>query len=301
MANSSSNDAANAAAGRLRAIANSASYIPSLEDRTFLDRDEIRPFRLAFDYLKPEITLLEEGVESTIVIFGGTRIVERETAAARLEALRQAAATSPQDRVLESRIRVAERILAKSGYYEVARELGRIVSSTCQVGGKCEFVVMTGGGPGIMEAGNRGAFDVGAKSVGLNIRLPHEQFPNSYIAPSLCFNFHYFAMRKMHFLKRAKALVAFPGGYGTFDELFETLCLVQTRKMPAVPVILVGREFWSRAFDVSFLVEEGVVDPADAELFVVCETAEEIWAHIVDWWRRHGESVIAPHQAPPAR
>lgn len=280
------------AASRLRAIAASGSYIPSMQDRQFLERDELRPFRLAIDYLKPEMMLQEEGVESTIVVFGSTQIVERSAAESRVNALREVAAKSTGDEALARKLRVAERLLAKSVYHDVARELSRIISSTCQIGGKCEFVVVTGGGPGIMEAGNRGAFDVGAKSVGLNIALPHEQFPNSYITPSLCFNFHYFAMRKMHFMKRAKALVAFPGGYGTFDELFETLCLVQTKRMPPVPVVLVGKEFWSRAFDVRFLVEEGVIAEEDAELFVMCETAEEIWAHIVDWWARRGERVV---------
>lgn len=276
---------------RLRAITASASYIPSLEDRKFLSRDELRPFRLAIDYLKPEMTLQEEGVLSTIVVFGSTRIVDRVAAQARVKALRDAAATRPEDTALARRLRIAERILEKAGYYDVAREFGRIVSSTCQIGGRCDFVVMTGGGPGLMEAANRGAFDAGAKSVGLNITLPHEQFPNSYITPSLCFNFHYFAIRKMHLIMRAKALVAFPGGFGTFDELFETLCLVQTKRMAPVPIVLVGKDYWSRAFDVGFLVDEGVIEEEDAALFTTCETAEEIWAHIVDWWRRRGESV----------
>ncbi len=277
---------------RLRALTSSASYIPSLEDRRFLEREELRPFRLAIDYLKPEMILEEESVRSTIVVFGSTQVVERGAAEARVRSLRDALAASPGDAVLEKRLHVAERLLAKSVYYDTAREFGRIVSSTCQVGGRCDFVVMTGGGPGIMEAANRGAHDVGAKSVGLNISLPHEQFPNSYITPALSFNFRYFAMRKMHLMMRAKALVAFPGGYGTLDELFETLCLVQTRRMPPVPIVLVGREYWSRAFDAAYLVDEGVISEADAQLFTMCETAEEIWAHIVDWWRRKGESVV---------
>ena len=150
---------------------------------------------------------------------------------------------------------------------------------------------MTGGGPGLMEAANRGAFDVGAKSVGLNIELPHEQFPNPYVTPDLCFRFHYFALRKLHLLLRAKALVAFPGGYGTFDELFEVLTLVQTRKIKPIPVILVGEPFWRRAVDFDFLVKEGVIDPEDRELFWFAETAQDIWNGILDWYKAAGEPL----------
>jgi uncharacterized protein (TIGR00730 family) len=283
-----------AIAARLRAIESSASAIPSLEDRRFLEREDLRPFRLAIDYLKPQLILEEEGIHSTIVVFGSARVIERPAAEARVAALQAAADAHPEDAALARRLAVAKRLLAKSQYYDVARELGRIVSTTCQIGGKCEFVIATGGGPGIMEAGNRGAWEVGAKSVGYNITLPHEQFPNSWITPSLCFNFHYFATRKMHFMLRARALVAFPGGYGTFDELFETLCLVQTGKIPPLPIVLVGREFWQGAFDLQFLVAEGVIDESDAELFVVLETAEEIWAHIADWWQRRGQTIVGP-------
>jgi len=277
---------------RLRAIAASHSQIPSLEDKLFLQRDELRPFRLGIDYLKPELTLIEENVDSTIVVFGSTRIDDPEVARARVDSLQAAAERNPQDAALRARLAIAQRLLANSKYYDVARELGRIVSTTCQIGGRCEFVVMTGGGPGLMEAANRGAHDVGAKSVGLNITLPLEQFPNSYITPSLSFNLRYFAIRKMHLVKRAKALVAFPGGYGTFDELFEVLCLVQTKRIDPVPVVLVGKEFWKRAFDVQFLADEGVIDPGDVNLFATFDTAEEIWAYIVDWWQRKGVSVV---------
>jgi uncharacterized protein (TIGR00730 family) len=280
------------AKARLRAIASSQSQIPSLEDKVFLHRDELRPFRLGIDYLKPEMALKEDNIDSTIVVFGSTRIDDPVVARSRVDSLRAAAGRNPQDSALQKRLLIAERILANSKYYEVARELGRIVSTTCQIGGRCEFVVMTGGGPGLMEAANRGAHDVGAKSVGLNITLPLEQFPNSYITPSLSFNLNYFAIRKMQLVKRARALVAFPGGYGTFDELFEVLCLVQTKRIDPVPVVLVGKEFWSRAFDVQFLVEEGVIDEVDASLFAVFETAEEVWAYIVDWWQRKGVNVV---------
>jgi uncharacterized protein (TIGR00730 family) len=158
----------------------------------------------------------------------------------------------------------------------------------------CRLVVMTGGGPGIMEAANRGAFDAGAKTVGLNIDLPHEQYPNPYISPELCFRFRYFALRKMHFLQRAKALVAFPGGFGTMDELFETLTLIQTRTIKPVPIILIGRQYWGRAIDFEFLLDEGVIDSEDRDSFWIAETAEEAWQGILDWHEQCGEPLFAP-------
>ena len=192
---------------------------------------------------------------------------------------------------LARRLAIAERVLAKSHYYEVAREFGRLVSTTNKTANGQHSVVVTGGGPGIMEAANRGAFDIGAKSVGLNISLPHEQYPNPYITPDLSFSFHYFAMRKLHFLLRAKALVAFPGGYGTFDELFEVLTLVQTRKIKPIPVVLVGESYWRRAIDLDFLVDEGVIDQEDRELFWFAETAQEIWTVILHWHDISGEPL----------
>ena len=182
-------------------------------------------------------------------------------------------------------VEIARRVLAKSRYYDEAREFGRIVSSTCQRDGHCDFVVVTGGGPGVMEAANRGAFDIGAKSLGFNIVLPHEQVPNPYITPGLCIHFHYFAIRKMHFLMRARALVAFPGGFGTLDELFETLTLVQTGKMPRVPIVLFGREFWERAINLEYLVEEGTIAQEDIRIVSYAETAAEAWEAIA---RFHG-------------
>lgn len=190
------------------------------------------------------------------------------------------------------RLEVAERLQAKSHYYDVARELGRLVSSS-QPAEKREVVVMTGGGPGIMEAANRGAYDAGSKSIGLNIHLPHEQYPNPYITPELCFRFHYFALRKLHFLKRAQALVAFPGGFGTFDELFETLTLIQTRTIKPVPVVLVGERYWREAVNIDFLGAEGVIDAEDRDLFWYAETAEEIWDGILHWHEINGEPLVA--------
>jgi uncharacterized protein (TIGR00730 family) len=194
-----------------------------------------------------------------------------------VDMLRAALAANASDNDLERQLAIADRIHAKSHYYDVAREFGRLVSSANHGASKHHTAVITGGGPGMMEAANRGAFDVGAKSVGLNISLPHEQYPNPYVTPELCFSFHYFALRKLHFLLRAKALVAFPGGYGTLDELFEVLTLIQTRKIKPIPVVLVGEAYWRRAVDIDFLAEEGVIDSEDRELFWFAETAHEIW------------------------
>ena len=241
--------------------------------------------RLQLELLKPELILQEHNIRSTIVVFGGTRIVAAPEAKARVAELEGQLEARPRDLKLGQRLETARRILAKSKYYDEAREFGRIVSRNCQLNGQCEYVIVTGGGPGVMEAANRGAYDVGAKSVGMNITLPHEQHPNPYITPELCFQFHYFAIRKMHFLMRAKALVAFPGGFGTFDELFETLTLVQTLKVGPLPVLLFGREFWQSAVNFDFLAEEGVIDPADVGLFSFVETAEEAWKKIADFYR----------------
>jgi len=269
---------------RLRAILESPTYRLAEEDLDFLKRQELRPLRVGMELLKPELVQRENGVVSTIVLFGGTRILERETAEERLEEARKALEADPGNAELERDVRVAERLLAKAGYYDEARRFGAMVSSLCQRSGFCDFVIVTGGGPGIMEAGNRGADDVGAKSVGLNITIPREQVPNAYITPELCFQFHYFAMRKMHFLIRAKAMVAFPGGFGTLDELFETLTLVQTEVMPPIPIILFGKEYWQRVIDFDALVEEGTIDPGDRDLFAYADTAEEAWNAITRFY-----------------
>ncbi len=246
-------------------------------------RDEARGVRLQIEYLKPETLLSEHGIRDAVVVYGSTRISEPAVARRNVEALRQSLETDPRNGTLIRELAVAERILAKSRYYEVAREFGRLVGSCCGGDGS-RLVITTGGGPGIMEAANRGAFDAGAKSVGLNINLPHEQYPNPYISPELCFRFHYFAIRKMHLLQRAKALVGFPGGFGTIDEVFEVLTLVQTRKIKPVPIVLVGEEYWRRAVDVGFLADEGTIDAEDRELFWFAETADEIWGSILDWY-----------------
>lgn len=267
---------------RMRAILDSPSYRPADTDLDFLARDEMRGLRLQMDYYKPELLLEQHRIEHTVVVFGSTRLCEPRSAKRKLNALKAQLATDAGNRELARRVAVAERILAKSAYYDVAREFGRLASS--------EHTILTGGGPGIMEAANRGAFDVGAKSIGLNISLPHEQYPNPYVTPDLCFSFHYFALRKLHFLLRAKALVAFPGGYGTFDELFEVLTLVQTRKIKPMPIVLVGEEYWRQAVNLDFLADEGVIDPEDRELLWFAETAEDIWNSIVEWHRASGET-----------
>jgi uncharacterized protein (TIGR00730 family) len=264
---------------RIRTLLEHPSYLRADRDVALLQRDELRAVRLMLDYLKAELALRDHGVESTIVLFGGTRIAEPRAAARAVADARRAVATRPDDPAAAAQLRVLERIEAKSGYYDVARRFAQLVSAACQ-GNGCRYVIVTGGGPGIMEAGNRGAYDIGAKTVGLNITIPMEQFPNPYVTPGLALLFRYFALRKLHFMKRAKALVAFPGGYGTFDELFEGLCLVQTRVIEPLPIVLVGREYWERAVDFEFLAAEGVIDPEDLELFCYAETAEEIWEHI---------------------
>jgi len=259
------------------AIHASPSYIPADRDTEFMQRDELRPLRLGLELLKPELIQKEQGIQSTIVVFGSARLQEPIAAEAALLTAERAAAEQPNDRALQHHLAVAKRQRELSKYYDVAREFARLVSSSCQIDGRCEYVIVTGGGPGIMEAANRGAADVQAKSIGLNITLPHEQRPNPYITPELCFQFRYFALRKMHFLIRAKALVAFPGGFGTLDELFETLTLIQTGKVTGVSVVLVGRAFWERLINWEFLVDEGLIGSQDLGLFHYAETAQEAW------------------------
>jgi uncharacterized protein (TIGR00730 family) len=282
------------ALARIAAIQRSPSYRLAEQDIAFLAGGDTRGPRLQLDYLKPELLLADHGVAHTIVVFGSTRIPEPAAARRNVEALRRALGDDPADTTLARRLAVAERILAKSHYYDVARELGRLVGLSGRNPDNPCILVMTGGGPGMMEAANRGAFDVEAKSIGLNIDLPHEQFPNPYITPDLCFRFHYFALRKLHFLLRAKALVAFPGGFGTIDELFEILTLVQTRKIAPVPVILVGEDYWRRAIDFDFLADEGVIDREDRELFWFAESAPEIWDGILKWHEAAGQPLCRP-------
>lgn len=281
---------------RIRALLKSPAYRRADRDLGFLEKDDVRHVRLELEFLKPDLAMRDHHVESVIVLFGGTRIVEEGVARRRRDACRAAVDEDPDDPAKRRALAVAERVLAKSKYYDVAREFGRLVSERSAAIAPHDFVIMTGGGPGIMEAGNRGACDSGRKSIGLNIELPFEQYPNPYITPGLCFQFRYFAIRKLHFLLRAKALVAFPGGYGTFDELFDALCLVQTKKIEPMPIILVGEAFWRSAFPAEVLADEGVIDDRDLGLFRYAETAEEIWQQIAAWYRVNGGEDESPKE-----
>jgi uncharacterized protein (TIGR00730 family) len=265
----------------------SPAYRLSYEDPDFMMRDELRATRLQLEFLKPDLLMRDRGIAATIVVFGSARIPDPEDSAARLEAAERLAANSPDVPEAARQLQAVRNLVKKSRYYDEARRLTQMI---CTAGGKnspddaCvlqheagSVVVVTGGGPGVMEAANRGAHDIGAENIGLNIVLPFEQAPNPYITPHLCFNFHYFAIRKMHFLLRAIALVVFPGGYGTLDELFEVLTLIQTHKIERIPVLLFSREYWERIIDFQAMVEEGVIAPADIEIFRYVETAEEAW------------------------
>jgi uncharacterized protein (TIGR00730 family) len=245
-----------------------SAYRLAFTDVDFLLREELRPIRLQLELLKPQMVQDEQGVEATIVLYGSARIVAPEVAERELASAREGG----EPRL----VKAAQTRVAMSRYYEEARRFAAIVTRRSASLAKPIFVV-TGGGPGIMEAGNRGAFEVGGKSIGLNIVLAHEQAPNPYITPELCFQFHYFALRKMHFLMRAIALVCFPGGFGTLDEMFEVLTLVQTGKSRMRPILLFGREFWTRLIDFDLLIETGMIAPEDVNLFHFVETAEQAW------------------------
>jgi len=283
----------------LRRILESASYREADQDMDFLQAEATRGIRLQLDFLKTESLLEDLQVAHTVVVFGSARIREPQAAQQAVESCAQVLATSPDDELLQRRLQTARSIAEKSRYYDMAREFGQIVGTAGEkaIGGR--IMIMTGGGPGIMEAANRGAYDVGAKSIGLNIKLPREQFPNPYVTPELCFSFHYFAMRKLHFLLRARALVAFPGGYGTLDEIFEVLALSQTRKMAPVPVILVGESYWRGVFNPEFLVEQGVIDLEDRDLFWFAESAEEAWRDILLWYETIGRPLLPPPEPVP--
>tara|TARA_R110002096_G_scaffold50152_2_gene131954 strand:+ start:15032 stop:15901 length:870 start_codon:yes stop_codon:yes gene_type:complete len=259
-----------------KAILDAPAYRLAHEDVEFLVQDDQRPLRMQLELLKPEHGLREQGIGSTVVVFGSARVLSPEQAQARLEDCDAQVRNGQAGPELEQERAAARRHLAHARYYEEARRFSELISCRFQCEQRRDFVVVTGGGPGIMEAANRGAFDAGARSIGLNITLPHEQAPNPFITPELAFRFQYFALRKLHFLLRARALVAFPGGYGTLDELFEVLTLVQTQKMPRLPIVLVGSEYWSRVIDIDYLVEEQFITAEDAELVARVDTAEQI-------------------------
>jgi len=266
----------------------SASYKLAFQDPDFLLQDELRPVRLHLELLKPELILQEQHIESTVVIYGSARITDPESAETLLVSAQAEYSRSKGDPLAAKKVASARRALEKSRYYDEARKLGHLISRNT---GKDQLVVVTGGGPGIMEAANRGAHEAGMPSIGMNIVLPHEQAPNPYITPDLNFQFHYFAVRKMHLLMRAKSLVAFPGGFGTLDELFETLTLIQTQKVQSIPVLLFGQAFWERIINFDALVEEGTIASKDLELFEYVETAEAAWEKISNFCANRSQMI----------
>ncbi len=269
---------------RLEQILQSPTYKLAFQDLDLLREEDLRHLRLHLELLKPKKALQEQYVNSTVVVFGSARIEDSYNARHKLKDLQAKITANPQDNSLQEQLPLARRRVQQARYYELAQNFAKLISTRFQQQGRCDFVVVTGGGPGIMAAANRGAYEVGARSIGLNITLPHEQAPNPYITPELAFRFHYFASRKIHFLLQARALVVFPGGYGTMDELFEVLTLIQTGKMPRIPVVLVGREFWQRVFDFEYLVEEGYIAANDAKLFALADEAEEIIHLLEDFY-----------------
>ncbi len=258
----------------------SPSYQIAFEDLDFLGRPEVRSYRLALEYAKPQLVQQAMNVESTLVVFGSARIPSPEASEASLANAEAAAAAAPDDRHAAAELTRAERLAALVPFYQEARKFAGMADRYQTPGEPYDFVVTTGGGPGIMEAANRGAAEAGLKTMAFNIEIAHEQEPNPYVTPELCFNFHYFAIRKMHFLLRARALACFPGGYGTMDELFESLTLIQTGKMAAIPIVLFGREWWARFMQIDALVDAGTIGIDDPDLVKIVDTAEEGWAEI---------------------
>ncbi len=260
----------------------SPAYRLAFQDSDFLLREDLRPVRFQLELLKPELLLEEAKIGSTFVFYGSARIPAPDMADALI-----AAATNDQQRA------IAERLKAKSPYYEIAHELARLASRCeCDAEGKRHFVVCSGGGPSIMEAANRGAIEEGRPTIGLNIVLPHEQLPNRYVTPDLSFQFHYFALRKMHFLLRARAVAVFPGGFGTFDEMFELLTLIQTGKVRPLPILLFGRDYWNKVVNFQAMVDEGVIAPHDLDLIHWTEDAQEAWDYVQHFYAH--EPQLAP-------
>lgn len=257
--------------------------IPADEDALFMNTDEARGVRLQLDYLKAETIMKNYGIEHTIVVFGSTCIVEPKIALDALNKIKKKLEITPHSQELLDAYKNAESIERKSIYYDEARKFGQLIGKSGKGPDDSSLALMTGGGTGIMEAANRGALDVGAKSIGLNINLPRIETNNPYITPELCFKFHYFAIRKLHLFNRSKAFVFFPGGYGTMDELFEILTLIQTGKSKPMPIVLVGRKYWEKVIDFNFLVEEGVIIPANADIVIYAKDAREAWNTIIKW------------------
>ncbi|HNT96983.1 MAG TPA: TIGR00730 family Rossman fold protein [Elusimicrobiales bacterium] len=272
------------------ALRRAKSYRRAYNDAEFLSRPENRPIRLQLELLKPETVLAEHGVKTTVVVFGSARTMPLEESKARVEKLASALRRDRGNKDLKSRLAVARRLLRSAKYYEEARRFSALVARNGNIG-SAHFITVTGGGPGIMEAANRGAWESGAKSIGLNITLPCEQGPNPYVSPEFCFRFHYFAIRKMHFVMRARALVAFPGGFGTMDELFEVLTLVQTGKKRHLPIVLMGRGYWKDIINFRNMAKWGYISYEDLDLFHFADTAEEAWEIIEKFYRENPQEL----------
>lgn len=269
---------------RVRRLIESPTYIQADEDGGFLRRPEMCGVRLQLDYWKAAERLQKLGISDTVVVYGSTRIEAPARARRQLADARRKLKAHPADAGYQQAVRAAQRQVRHSVYYDVARELGRIVGAAAATPRLPRLTVVTGGGPGVMEAANRGAFESRSPTVGMNIALPREQLPNPYLTPDLCFRFHYFAIRKLHLLDKAKAAVFFPGGYGTCDELFEVLTLLQTGKIEPIPVILVDERYWRSLVDFDMMVDEAMIAPEDLMLFRFCESAGDIWAAICEWY-----------------
>jgi len=253
------------------------AYRLAFKDPEFLVRPETRGIRFQLELLKPDLIQTEHGIVNTVVVFGSARFKSLEQAQSQFEKVQLAHPDLPQSEA----IGLAQQDLQNAHYYEAARELASLVSHGCAALAPSErLTICTGGGPGIMEAANRGAYEAGAISVALNISLPHEQAPNPYITPALSFQFHYFALRKMHFAMRAKILIAFPGGFGTLDELFEILTLVQTRKVQATPVLLYGSDYWKKLINFEWMLESGTISKQDLDCFKYVDSPEDAWREV---------------------
>jgi len=270
----------------LERIEKSQTFKLAEDDKEFLKKYETRGVRLELDYLKAELTMRQFGIENTIAVFGSARNLPQDIAKKELDRLIKQGINGAE-------LKKATKALSNSYFYEDARELGKIIGRSGKSEKDNRVMVMTGGGPGIMEAANRGAFEVGANSIGLNINLPHEQHPNPYITPELCLQFHYFSIRKFHFFQRAKAMVVYPGGFGTMDELFELLTLIQTKSMKDIPVVMVGKQWWSNLLNLEFLIEEGMISKDDLKIFKVVDNAKEAWEHIIKWYNDKGEPLFS--------
>jgi uncharacterized protein (TIGR00730 family) len=258
-------------------LMNSSAYRLAYDDQEFILSDEMRAVRLMLEHSKTESTLNQHDIQNTVVMFGSARTLSPESAAVQLLEAERLTKQQPNNVVLQLQYRLAKNRSKHAGYFQHARDLAKLITEQSMLSNVPKLHIITGGGPGIMEAANMGAHDAGGKSVGLNIVLPQEQQPNPYISPELCFRFHYFAMRKMHFLLRAQALVIFPGGFGTLDEFFEALTLLQTKKIQSLPILLFGQEFWQRALNFDVLVEDGMIDADHIQLFRFVETPLEAW------------------------